>query len=130
MGHCTIANGYHNPPPSSYGMLEYDLDPSGTYPNKRLPYSMSYQEYGQQVPMSPSNYVVHHDSKPQIYVRKACVSCKQSHVACDIQRPCNRCVRLNKGDTCVDAERKKRGRPCGSTKKKKEAAALCQPPIM
>ncbi|KAK4516845.1 uncharacterized protein ATC70_000170 [Mucor velutinosus] len=56
----------------------------------------------------------------QVYVRKACVSCKQSHVACDVQRPCARCVRLNKADTCVDAERKKRGRPCGSSKKKKE----------
>jgi hypothetical protein len=57
----------------------------------------------------------------QVYVRKACVSCKQSHVACDVQRPCARCVRLNKADTCVDAERKKRGRPCGSSKKKKES---------
>ena len=56
----------------------------------------------------------------QVYVRKACVSCKQSHVACDVQRPCARCVRLNKADTCVDAERKKRGRPCGSSKKKKD----------
>ncbi|GAA5797749.1 hypothetical protein HPULCUR_003143 [Helicostylum pulchrum] len=59
----------------------------------------------------------------QVYVRKACVSCKQSHVACDVQRPCARCVRLNKADTCVDAERKKRGRPCGSSKKKKESMA-------
>ncbi|ORY94076.1 hypothetical protein BCR43DRAFT_551857 [Syncephalastrum racemosum] len=53
-----------------------------------------------------------------IYVRKACVLCKASHVACDVQRPCTRCRRLNKEDACVDAERKKRGRPCGSTKKK------------
>jgi hypothetical protein len=62
----------------------------------------------------------------QVYVRKACVSCKQSHVACDVQRPCARCVRLNKADTCVDAERKKRGRPCGSSKKKKESLLLQQ----
>ncbi|KAI8373681.1 hypothetical protein BD560DRAFT_394024 [Blakeslea trispora] len=60
----------------------------------------------------------------QVYVRKACVSCKQSHVACDVQRPCARCVRLNKADTCVDAERKKRGRPCGSSKKKKESIQM------
>lgn len=60
----------------------------------------------------------------QVYVRKACVSCKQSHVACDVQRPCARCVRLNKADTCVDAERKKRGRPCGSSKKKKESTMV------
>ncbi|RUS21292.1 hypothetical protein BC938DRAFT_475445 [Jimgerdemannia flammicorona] len=56
-------------------------------------------------------------SRPKVYVLKACVSCKASHVACDIGRPCQRCVRLNKADTCVDAERKKRGRPCNSTKK-------------
>ncbi|ORX54568.1 hypothetical protein DM01DRAFT_1374021 [Hesseltinella vesiculosa] len=68
---------------------------------------------------SPS-YTTDLDSRPQIYVRKACVACKQSHVACDVQRPCSRCVRLNKADSCVDAERKKRGRPCGSGKKKKE----------
>ncbi|CAM0140471.1 hypothetical protein VKS41_006489 [Umbelopsis sp. WA50703] len=61
-------------------------------------------------------------SRPKVYVLKACVSCKASHVACDIARPCQRCVRLNKADTCVDAERKKRGRPCNSGKRQKEAA--------
>ncbi|KAI8332653.1 hypothetical protein BC941DRAFT_455502 [Chlamydoabsidia padenii] len=71
-------------------------------------------------PRSPTAYTTETDSRPQIYVRKACVACKQSHVACDVQRPCSRCVRLNKADSCVDAERKKRGRPCGSGKKKKE----------
>lgn len=65
-------------------------------------------------------YTTDSDPRPQIYVRKACVACKQSHVACDVQRPCSRCVRLNKADSCVDAERKKRGRPCGSGKKKKD----------
>ncbi|KAF7729982.1 hypothetical protein EC973_003395 [Apophysomyces ossiformis] len=54
-----------------------------------------------------------------VYVRKACVGCKASHVACDAQRPCIRCIRLNKACECVDAERKKRGRPCGSGKKMK-----------
>ncbi|KAG0188527.1 hypothetical protein DFQ28_004734 [Apophysomyces sp. BC1034] len=54
-----------------------------------------------------------------VYVRKACVGCKASHVACDAQRPCIRCIRLNKACECVDAERKKRGRPCGSGKKNK-----------
>ncbi|CAO3596532.1 unnamed protein product [Absidia cylindrospora] len=69
---------------------------------------------------SPSTaYTTENESRAQIYVRKACVSCKQSHVACDVQRPCSRCVRLNKTESCVDAERKKRGRPCGSGKRKK-----------
>ncbi|KAJ3178303.1 hypothetical protein HDU87_003615 [Geranomyces variabilis] len=48
------------------------------------------------------------------YVHKACVSCKTSHVACDVTRPCQRCVRSGKADSCIDAERKKRGRPTTS----------------
>ncbi|KAI8393284.1 uncharacterized protein BYT42DRAFT_855 [Radiomyces spectabilis] len=69
----------------------------------------------------PSAYAISSkktENEGGVYVRKACVACKASHVACDVQRPCARCVRLNKADTCQDAERKKRGRPCGSTKKK------------
>jgi hypothetical protein len=56
--------------------------------------------------------------RPKVYVLKACVNCKLSHVACDVNRPCHRCVRLGKGDSCIDAERKKRGRPCNSSKAK------------
>ncbi|KAI8822051.1 uncharacterized protein EV422DRAFT_414883 [Fimicolochytrium jonesii] len=48
------------------------------------------------------------------YVHKACVHCKASHVACNNARPCQRCVRSGKADTCVDSERKKRGRPGSS----------------
>ncbi|ORZ24613.1 hypothetical protein BCR42DRAFT_432483 [Absidia repens] len=77
-------------------------------------------QHPRHVSPSSSSYTTESDSRPQIYVRKACVACKQSHVACDVQRPCSRCVRLNKAESCVDAERKKRGRPCGSGKKKKE----------
>nr|KAJ3422885.1 hypothetical protein HK105_005833 [Polyrhizophydium stewartii] len=43
-------------------------------------------------------------------VAKACVHCKKAHLACDEERPCRRCVHLNKTD-CVDVEHKKRGRP-------------------
>lgn len=68
-----------------------------------------YPDMGSQNPPTASD---------QCYVRKACVGCKQSHVACDSARPCARCKRLNKSEQCVDAERKKRGRPSGSGKKK------------
>ncbi|KAI9358298.1 hypothetical protein DFJ73DRAFT_819553 [Zopfochytrium polystomum] len=64
-------------------------------------------------------------AKAKVYVHKACVNCKTSHVACDISRPCQRCVRLGKAETCVDAERKKRGRPCNAARRAAlEAAAL------
>ncbi|KAI9364492.1 hypothetical protein DFJ73DRAFT_792642, partial [Zopfochytrium polystomum] len=55
-------------------------------------------------------------TNPQKYALKACAHCKTSHVACDSGRPCQRCIRIGKASTCVDAEQKKRGRPC-STKK-------------
>ncbi|KAI9276630.1 hypothetical protein BC943DRAFT_364297 [Umbelopsis sp. AD052] len=46
-----------------------------------------------------------------VYVLKACKTCKAAHVACDVERPCQRCRRIGKEDSCEDAERKKRGRP-------------------
>ncbi|KAJ3078407.1 hypothetical protein HK102_004530 [Quaeritorhiza haematococci] len=55
-------------------------------------------------------------TRPKVYVHKACVNCKNSHVACDAGRPCQRCIRMGKADSCHDAERKKRGRPCNSSR--------------
>lgn len=37
----------------------------------------------------------------------ACVHCAKSHVTCDDQRPCGRCVRKSLQDSCVDAPRKR-----------------------
>ncbi|GAO50978.1 hypothetical protein G7K_5093-t1 [Saitoella complicata NRRL Y-17804] len=45
------------------------------------------------------------------HVVSACVNCKKAHLACDVNRPCKRCVSLGKADTCVDSTHKKRGRP-------------------
>ncbi|KAJ3133934.1 hypothetical protein HK101_004410, partial [Irineochytrium annulatum] len=65
-------------------------------------------------------------ARPKVYVHKACINCKVSHVACDVARPCQRCVRLGKGDSCIDAERKKRGRPSNAAKKGMLEAAAAQ----
>ncbi|KAL6057842.1 hypothetical protein QOT17_015196 [Balamuthia mandrillaris] len=43
-------------------------------------------------------------------VSRACLLCKKAHAACDIQRPCARCVCLGKANECTDALPKKRGR--------------------
>ena len=59
------------------------------------------------------------DKKKAYYVNKACVHCKASHVACDAQRPCKRCIRRGTEATCVDAESKKRGRPKNSANSKR-----------
>ncbi|KAJ3321751.1 hypothetical protein HDV06_003900 [Boothiomyces sp. JEL0866] len=60
----------------------------------------------------------------KMYVLRACISCKAAHVACDTARPCQRCVRLNKGDSCKDGERKKRGRP---TNNQRDPNSIKQP---
>lgn len=51
--------------------------------------------------------------KPAVSV--ACIHCKKAHLACDESRPCKRCVKLGKQDTCVDHVPKKRGRPAYSS---------------
>ncbi|KAG0226325.1 hypothetical protein BGW42_003760 [Actinomortierella wolfii] len=51
-------------------------------------------------------------SKPnKVHVPSACINCKKAHLACDISRPCKRCISVGKDDTCRDVEHKKRGRP-------------------
>ncbi|KAG1462208.1 hypothetical protein G6F56_005563 [Rhizopus delemar] len=39
------------------------------------------------------------------------INCKVAHLACDVSRPCKRCVSLNKTESCQDVLHKKRGRP-------------------
>lgn len=44
-------------------------------------------------------------------VSSACGPCKRAHLACDVARPCKRCVNMGKQDQCEDVPHKKRGRP-------------------
>ncbi|KAK8853206.1 hypothetical protein IAR55_003908 [Kwoniella newhampshirensis] len=44
-------------------------------------------------------------------VSSACGPCKRAHLACDIARPCKRCVNMGKPEQCEDVPHKKRGRP-------------------
>ena len=43
-------------------------------------------------------------------VIRACSNCKKAKARCDQQRPCIRCVRTGKQDSCVDSVHAKRGR--------------------
>ncbi|KAK9727643.1 hypothetical protein K7432_001675 [Basidiobolus ranarum] len=45
------------------------------------------------------------------HVPSACANCKKAHLACDVSRPCKRCLAMGKTDTCIDIQHKKRGRP-------------------
>jgi hypothetical protein len=43
-------------------------------------------------------------------VSRACGHCKKAKARCDLWRPCNRCVRSGRGESCVDSVPQKRGR--------------------
>ncbi|KAI7879753.1 hypothetical protein K492DRAFT_208017 [Lichtheimia hyalospora FSU 10163] len=45
------------------------------------------------------------------HVPAACVHCQRAHLACDVERPCKRCVQAGREDSCFDVQHKKRGRP-------------------
>ncbi|RUS23495.1 hypothetical protein BC938DRAFT_475048 [Jimgerdemannia flammicorona] len=60
------------------------------------------EDYSTPVPAKRAN---------KTHVPSACVNCKRAHLACDVSRPCKRCVSLGKTDSCVDIQHKKRGRP-------------------
>ncbi|KAJ1339894.1 hypothetical protein BSLG_005429 [Batrachochytrium salamandrivorans] len=66
------------------------------------------------------------------YVQKACGACKLAHTACDNQRPCQRCIRNHKESECVDASRRKRGRPSNIERasREKERKALNLDPLI
>eukprot|EP01122_Echinamoeba_exundans_P000265 TRINITY_DN10237_c2_g1_i1.p1 TRINITY_DN10237_c2_g1~~TRINITY_DN10237_c2_g1_i1.p1 ORF type:complete len:308 (+),score=74.58 TRINITY_DN10237_c2_g1_i1:1758-2681(+) len=49
-------------------------------------------------------------TKKRKRVGRACVFCQRSHMSCDEQRPCKRCVARGCGDQCRDGKRKRRGR--------------------
>eukprot|EP00127_Corallochytrium_limacisporum_P004006 Clim_evm55s156 gene=Clim_evmTU55s156 len=59
--------------------------------------------------------------------KAACVRCQKSHLKCDKEIPCNRCIRLGVADTCVQATHKRRGwlrgRKRGPRKRNTDAAA-------
>ncbi|KAI9469086.1 MAG: hypothetical protein EXX96DRAFT_590404 [Benjaminiella poitrasii] len=55
------------------------------------------------------------------HVPSACINCKTAHLACDVSRPCKRCISLKKTDTCQDIQHKKRGRPTKRQETKNDA---------
>jgi len=46
---------------------------------------------------------------------RSCHTCRLAHVGCDKQRPCARCVRLNKADCCMDPPTMRKLAPSIST---------------
>lgn len=52
-------------------------------------------------------------------VNHACVYCRRSHMTCDLERPCNRCIKRNIGHLCHDEPRD----PDSKKSKSSQAAA-------
>mmetsp|Transcript_12072 Transcript_12072/g.29693 ORF Transcript_12072/g.29693 Transcript_12072/m.29693 type:complete len:652 (+) Transcript_12072:79-2034(+) len=50
-------------------------------------------------------------------VKKACINCKLSKTRCDNRRPCKRCKRTGRADSCRDSVHKKRGRSITTSQK-------------
>ncbi|WVQ76100.1 hypothetical protein IAR50_005740 [Cryptococcus sp. DSM 104548] len=47
------------------------------------------------------------ERKSRKKVAKACLACQKSHLTCDEQRPCTRCIKKGQADKCVEGVRKK-----------------------
>ncbi|KAI8079893.1 ribose 5-phosphate isomerase A-domain-containing protein [Halteromyces radiatus] len=62
------------------------------------------------------------------HVKTACINCKKAHLACDLSRPCKRCVSSGKSESCRDIQHKKRGRPKRTDKRQAMKAMLRQIP--
>eukprot|EP01080_Neovahlkampfia_damariscottae_P002446 gene2446-3156_t len=58
---------------------------------------------------SQYHFSVNNNSKKKERVSSACSNCRRNHTCCDENRPCSRCIKLGKQDTCVDVVSKKRG---------------------
>ncbi|KAF3195199.1 hypothetical protein TWF225_003613 [Orbilia oligospora] len=93
--------------PSGYRSRPEFSSPTSQRPESQSSYFSSHQSPRQQ-PFSPPQQP---PRRAKAHVPSACVNCKNAHLACDVQRPCPRCVSTGKQDSCVDVEHKKRGRP-------------------
>ncbi|KAH8687537.1 transcription factor Zn cluster transcription factor-like protein Rds2 [Tricladium varicosporioides] len=62
---------------------------------------------------SPSASAVGKNGKKRRKVNHACVYCRRSHMTCDLERPCARCIKRNIGHLCHDEPRE----PDTATKK-------------
>ncbi|KAI9310378.1 hypothetical protein BX666DRAFT_2008234 [Dichotomocladium elegans] len=74
-----------------------------------MEYSLARPPLSLPSPTSPTINPRKRSTKP--HVPAACVNCQKAHLACDLSRPCKRCARSGRGDSCFNAQHKKRGRP-------------------
>ncbi|CAO3694495.1 unnamed protein product [Umbelopsis ramanniana] len=79
------------------------------YSTSQIQFESSYLDQGSDDDGSPVSIPSKRGSKN--HVSSACINCKRAHLACDVSRPCKRCVTLGKQDSCHDIAHKKRGRP-------------------
>jgi Fungal Zn(2)-Cys(6) binuclear cluster domain len=117
---------------ASFELLQHDRKPSSGSDNKTVQSVIpktSKPSNRRELVVGPNtftakNIVPKKKRKHPRQCQHACASCKRSKVGCDTNRPCHRCVRLGRADSCVDAVHKRRGRrklPKASSAKSKKS---------
>ncbi|KAJ2961131.1 hypothetical protein NQZ79_g3648 [Umbelopsis isabellina] len=115
-----LAGGSHLPPPTSqYDSASALVGGSPLNDLSQSPQDVMYSSTPIQFESSLLDQNSDDDSPVSIpskrgsknHVSSACINCKRAHLACDVARPCKRCVALGKEDSCHDIAHKKRGRP-------------------
>ncbi len=88
--------------PTSSAVFDH-LSTMSAFSNNLLFLPESPVEFSETRPSEQGSDVANTSKKKRKKVAKSCVSCRASHLACDEERPCRRCVR--RGEECIDAER-------------------------
>ncbi|KJE93013.1 hypothetical protein, variant [Capsaspora owczarzaki ATCC 30864] len=115
------------PSSSSSGRSEHNLTPDAATPSFGLfglssssaaASPASLQSHPQQQQQQQQQHQQQQQNKPQpkvighnLVVAVSCTACRSAHRACDGQRPCGRCVRLQLPKACEDPSATRRGRP-------------------
>jgi len=127
----TLSSGFHQPAspllsnttywpiqydPNSGQQQQYVLKMNGSNIVIPAPIAVAAQQPGQLVKQEAANLIEHSQQPAATPGRhSACAVCHSAKTSCNGQRPCDRCIRLDRQSLCVDRPRKT---PVRSDKKK------------
>ncbi|KAK3069124.1 Transcription factor [Teratosphaeriaceae sp. CCFEE 6253] len=95
----------NNPVPAPYDR-QHSIH-HGNGPPTDLPHSNGGSKHAASPPPNrkSSEAVDSHSSKKRRKISQACLYCRRSHMTCDLERPCARCVKRDIGHLCYDEPR-------------------------
>ncbi|PLB41763.1 gluconeogenesis transcription factor RDS2 [Aspergillus candidus] len=91
-------------PSSHNGTFVEDVSPGGVDAESKNAGARD-QAPSQSQSGSSVSAVAHSSPKKRRKVNHACVYCRRSHMTCDSERPCTRCIKRNIGHLCHDEQR-------------------------